>query len=415
MKKVIRFRGRDGMFRDSFPANSSVEDLKSFISGKVGVKESEVHLKCCSGKPLELSNFSDGELLEYSYEQKIEDKIQKNQSAFHSDKKSTTILEFLQNEEKMKIRIKKQMNSIINNFSMDHNSGHYFEQYCRKNHFRSRMGYIYGSMNKSCLDPETKSKIEIKEEEKKYMEEIDFRDTFDLETGFIFEPLQEPGKKGFSKELKDVYKTRANKIGELFGMKKIGWIFSKDCEELNAYDLIRMARMQNLFGDHIVSVVVRPDKINPGLSNFEAYQVSQQFCDLVKAKLIKKEQTIGGEIEMICPVSIFKKMRKSIEFTWILMKVPLSKCKSMFYMGFGPRNRANENTQNFRELGRVFEKRKGLRFGEVIADFHLLLFLTDYFNLKTDFLHFVEGIKDPNFYKMKDYEMIVKQYIRLQS
>ena len=81
-------------------------------------------------------------------------------------------------------------------------------------------------------------------------------------------------------------------------------------------------------------------------------------------------------------VEVERKMTNDIDALLLVSNVAISSHKSIFQVGFPPRNRpGNEAFQNLEELKTVLMERRSQKFVQKVSDFDLLLFLTEYLSL----------------------------------
>lgn len=185
--------------------------------------------------------------------------------------------------------------------------------------------------------------------------------------------------------MEDYMSKKVDDICGNLGMKRVGYIFSHariGDKLLKNEEVLKMAKLQNQYGDHFVTIIATPTKDKT--VSFEAYQASPLCCDLVKKDILMVDSKNPINMKSKKPL-IFKGTQKEnydIELTFLYQAIPITFIKeSIFKVGFPPMNRPSfvEPQADYVLLKNVLVNRKNqkLPFVKRITDFHLLVFLSD--------------------------------------
>lgn len=222
-----------------------------------------------------------------------------------------------------------------------------------------------------------KDEKEVSEEEKKakYYEILSYA---------IYEPPQEGDEKNVF-EWEDEIGKKIDNINSYLGMKKVGYIFSHariGDKLLKNEEVLKMAKLQNQFGEHFVTIVATPTKDKT--VSFEAYQASPLCCELVKKDILMIDPKNPINMKTKRPL-IFKGTQKEnfdVELTFLYKAVSITFVREeIFKVGFPPRNRPSfvDPQPNYEILKNVLlnRKKQKLPFVKRITDYHLLIYISD--------------------------------------
>jgi nuclear protein localization family protein 4 len=240
----------------------------------------------------------------------------------------------------------------------------------------------------------------------------------DVQIKVIYEPKQHGGPDQFVEEKDDLVNDRAEKLASMLGMKRVGWIFSHNGDRevpLLASEILKAAELQSKYGKSFVTLVVSPNE--EGKLEFEAYQASKQCVELWEKDLLSLHPTNPEVVVAKKEVEVERKMTKDIDCLLLTCNVAISSADYDLQTGFPIRNRPiTEHAQTMLELKRVLteRKRKNQPFVQSISDFHLLLFLTDYLSLDSDFPTLCEAVKRHNNNMALGFQHLIEAYAGIQ-
>jgi hypothetical protein len=139
----------------------------------------------------------------------------------------------------------------------------------------NRVGYLYG------ISKEGKNPKNEKDEEVYYENFCDV----------IYEPNQKGDEKGFE-ILKDDNEETIEKLSNLLGLQRLGWIITNDGNRenpLTGEEILMAATFQEKYGENFVTLTVSKNSDNDQVE-FEAYQVSDQCVELNKKGMLKVDK-----------------------------------------------------------------------------------------------------------------------------
>jgi nuclear protein localization family protein 4 len=443
-KIIIRVRGRDGTFRYEVDPNVTIGTVKSLVQKDTDVPPEHQKLSIDpKGAPLSnmttlsQANITHGTMLFLTYDpnvvkskQDMEIERQKEQMKKElgdmSDlrnlglkyrSKNWTLESYNKLVEQYKIRIKHQTYAIARTAIVDRQAGQSFQQFLIDYAFQlQRVGYLYGNTvpaEKPLVDEKTlKSDMEYFDENEQYE---------DVQIKVIYEPKQCGGPDKFVEivdQEEQMIRSRADALASLLDMKPVGWIFSHNGDRevpLLALEILRAAELQSKYGKTFVTVVVSPNE--EGRLEFEAYQVSKQCVELYEKGLLSAHPTNPEIIVSKKEVEVERKMTTQIDCLLLTCNVAISSADFGLQVGFPIRNRPSpEYQQSMVKLKEILleRKRKNQPFVQRISDFHLLLFLTDYLSLDSDFPVLCEAIKKRNNSMIGNFENLIESYAGIQ-
>jgi nuclear protein localization family protein 4 len=326
--------------------------------------------------------------------------------------------EYVELVNKNKITIKTQKYPITSKVSIDSKAAQNFQAFLRELGFQMRrMGYLLGTTQlgkKPEIEEDPNAKpdpnVDATVHEK-------FHDVF---ADVIYEPPQEGNDKKFQELQNEKLDEKVDELAGLLGMKRVGWIFSHAGGRdylLSGEEVLKAAALQSKYGSSFVTVVVAPDA--EGMTHFEAFQVSKQCVDLYEKGLLEVDPDRPQFLKTKKKVEIEKKMSNEIECLLLITNVAITSHDSVFQIGFPARNRPDYITgqkQSMERLKDVIVRRdKQLKqsFVKRISDFELLLFLTDYLSLKSDFPTLAEAVKTQNNGSAQGFEPLINAYCGL--
>lgn len=462
---IIRLRSKDGTFR--FPITlgvTTIGDAKRFFSEQTKIDSDMLSISLANSKAMGIAsgsikgsakgstkstqfnadsliisnipNIQNGEMFEVTYfsglqsiqDKENEEKKKQRESEMHPDdinkmglrhiKKNWTLNDYIQEVNKKKIVIKTQKYPVCSLCAIDKNAAQMFQIYLREMAFQvQRMGYLLGEAVpgvKPNRDQDESSDSSDDESDSKTSTLMDTtkHDFKALQCAVIYEPPQS-GDVGGVIELNDPLETRVDQLSSLLGMHRVGWIFSHNGQNrphsLINEDILKMAKMQSKYGEKFVTVVVSPNE--KFQAKFEAFQVSKQCVSLYEKGLLEIDSEKPNILKCKVPVECERKIINEIDILMFIVNVPIQNTTSRFHVGFPPNNRFDQ-PQSLSKVKELLLKRPGL-FVEKVTDFHLLLFMSEYLSLSSDFPVLCDAIKTKNDSKAKDIQFLFEAYTGL--
>lgn len=421
---TVRARGKDGTFRFDVKDTDSLNSLKELISKQINVPANAIKVAMDprqinsaplpSNKTIGLCGIRHGDMLHFGYdtnykskqdeeEEEKRKKIQEelgdgenlNNLGLRHRKKNWTLADYLKLREELTIRIRHQKFGVCTTVHVDGQAANAFQLFLREMAMTvQRMGYIYGTSEKSAPPADDEEDSKAKSVDEYVIENEEYEKVLSC---VIYEPRQEGSPEGFV-ELDDQALDRADTLANLLGMRRIGWIFSHDGDRdypLSGSEILRAAELQSKYGHSFVTVTVFPNE--EGQLEFQAFQVSKQCVELFEKGLLKVDEENPAILRTTKPVQVERKETQEVDCLLLICNVAITNYTSMFQVGFPIRNRpSSDHVQTMNKLKQVLLQRKNQKFVQRISDFHLLLFLTDYLSLSSDFPPLCEAIKTQN-------------------
>jgi len=315
-------------------------------------------------------------------------------------KMAWTLNEFIAMDSQFVFKMKRQEKSICSQVSLDSPSIANFQSYLQRFQFaRKRFAFLYGKYEES--DENSGQKKTIVEA--------------------IYEPPQNPDSdaaEGFD-QLEDPLEEKVEEIAKSLGLKKVGWIFGHPPREdglvFSAAEVIMAAELQLETAGGVEEtpfVTVKVAKGKDGTVGVEAFQVSQQ-CMAMAAEEALEIGTNPG----VCQVNeTFTAMQegkesKTIDNNFFLTVVPIVQHTSEVFVSQFPRiNRdLDDRMPSKDEMKRQLSKSgtSGWNFIDLLSDFNLLIYLTKFLDITTDFPKICKSITDRNIPLDDGYKIII--------
>lgn len=185
-------------------------------------------------------------------------------------------------------------------------------------------------------------------------------------------------------------------------MVKVGWIFAHNPagreHMFSDEEVLQMALWQSEIGPHCISVVV--SLTEDQMVHFEAFQVSEQACKLAREGWFQVQPgKPSGKVQLRNPTytddqtPIILPNGKDVgevDSEWFVLPVSIKDHEGVLTTKFPAENRL---------LGQSAEDLKGILKGtnrsytDKLSDFHLLLWLSNALDLKTDIALLAEAVK----------------------
>jgi nuclear protein localization protein 4 homolog len=324
-------------------------------------------------------------------------------------------------------KIKRQEKAICQKVSLDVPSITDFQLYVQRFAFqRKRFGFLYGK-----FVPVDDEKRELKGDTNDN-DDDDEKSKTNRPMMCLVEAIYEPPQaidseaaEGFV-TLDDDKEETVNKIASLLGLQKVGWIFGHEEREkgftLSAAEVIMAAELQLEAADGVhetpfVTVTVSPKN---GHASVEAFQVSQQCMAMVAEEALEvgpdpKECVVNETFTAIQE----GKGSKTVENNFFLTVVPIVQHTSETFVAEFPRcNRdLDDRTQSHDEMKRHLSKSgsEGWTFEDRLADFNLLIYLSQSLDMDADFPKICCSIVDRTVPLDDGYKLIIKSMAGMEG
>jgi len=305
-----------------------------------------------------------------------------------------TLNEFVAMDEQYTFKMTRQPEAFSNGVTLDSPSVGDFQTYLRRFNFsRSRCGYLYGKF----LDDNT-AQVEA-----------------------IYEPPQEAdpeAAEGFVL-LDDPLEDTVEQLAQLLGLRKVGWIFGHPPREdgfvMSAAEIIMAAELQLEAAGGIEEtpfVTIKVTVGDDGNASVEAFQVSKQCMEMVAEEALEVGPNPGFCVVNPTFTAIQEgKESKTVENNFFLTVVPIVQHNSeMFVTQFPKHNRDHDDrTPSHDELKKQLSKSgtAGWNFVELLADFHLLLYLCQFLDMATDVPKICESVVNRDVPLKEGYKLII--------
>lgn len=182
---------------------------------------------------------------------------------------------------------------------------------------------------------------------------------------------------------------RANQLADLLDLNRVGIVISVRPRStiLSAMDVVFAAGLISELPEEqrksfIVFVVTTAET---GETLFEAYQISDLAVEMYEDDVfepVSNQKPNGGRVLCKKDVLVEGKDARKVPTEFFLLNVPIKSCESWLRTGFAIENR-EISPQGPAQLKHVVDD-ESLPFHKRLADFHLLLFLSNVFDMKSD-------------------------------
>jgi nuclear protein localization protein 4 homolog len=356
-----------------------------------------------------------------------------------------TLNDFIALDSQYEFKIQRQEHAICQQVSIDVKSISNFQSYVQQFRFtRKRYGFLYGTyVNTTTSTTNTKNNattttattttspmdIEGDDKPQKHHRRVIVE--------AIYEPPQEmdtTSAEGWI-PMNDPHENQVQQMATMLGLQKVGWIFCHEARDkgyvLSSAEVIMAAEYQLEAADGVnetpfVTIVVSPEQSSTNNDNnsnnnnnnmvvkVEAYQVSQQCMAMVaeqalEVNAIDPKQCMVNETFTAIQEG---KPSKTIENNFFLTVVPIVQHTSeTFIADFPYLNRdVDTRTPSHDEMKKQLSQsgKAGWTFVDRLADFNLLIYLSDYLDIKTDFPNICRTIVDRTNDLDDGYKLIIK-------
>jgi nuclear protein localization protein 4 homolog len=311
-------------------------------------------------------------------------------------KMSWTLSDFVALDSQYEFKIQRQASAICQQVSLDSAAVQEFQAYLAKFSFqRKRFGYLYGTF----VAPEGEGGTGEGENADADKAKGPAAPT-KVRVEAIYEPPQEVDPttaEGFV-PVDDPKAELVEEIAKMLGLQRVGWIFGgHEAREpgfvLSGAEILMAAELQLEAADGVNEtpfVTVKVAAAQDGTVSVEAFQVSQQCMAMVaeQALELNSDPKVLGVNETFTAIQEGKES-KTVENNFFLCVVPIVQHSSDVFVSDFPRlNRdVDDRFPSVDEMRKQLQKSgsSGWTFEDRLADFNLLLFLTDYLDVQADY------------------------------
>jgi nuclear protein localization protein 4 homolog len=325
-------------------------------------------------------------------------------------KMAWTLNEFVAMDSQFTFKIQRQEQAICKQVSLDTTSVNDFQAYLQRFQFsRKRFAFLYGKYE------------ETEEGEKKTVVEA------------IYEPPQEPdpdAAEGFE-QLDDPLEEKVEALARMLGLEKVGWIVGGGKKELGpdeedyvltSAEVIMAAELQLEAANGVEEtpfVTVKVLQGDTGVS-VEAFQVSQQCMAMVAEEALEIGESPGScKVNETFTAIQEGKESKTVNNNFFLTVVPIIQHQSETFVAQFPRvNRdLDDRTPSKDELKRQLSKSgsSGWNFVDLLSDFNLLIYLTEFLDINSDFPKICQTVVDRDVPLDDGYKIIIASIAGLEG
>jgi nuclear protein localization family protein 4 len=332
--------------------------------------------------------------------------FRKGMMALRDIKMAWTLNEFVAMDSQYEFKIQRQEQAVCKQVSLDTAAVNDFQSYLQRFQFaRKRFAFLYG-------------KFEDTENGKKTIVEA------------VYEPPQEPdpdAAEGFE-QLDDPLDAKVEALAGMLGLKKVGWIFGGGKKEkrtddgpdedyvLTSAEIIMAAELQLEAAEGVEETPFVTGKVaqdEKGGVSVEAFQVSQQCMAMVAEEALEIGPNPAACVVNETFMAIQEgKESKTVNNNFFLTVVPIKQHQSeQFVSQFPKMNRdLDDRTPSKDELKQQLSKSgtSGWTFLDLLSDFFLLIYLTEFLDMNADFPKICQSIVDPENVPLDDgYKIII--------
>jgi nuclear protein localization family protein 4 len=219
----------------------------------------------------------------------------------------------------------------------------------------------------------------------------------------IYEPPQETSDVSFDL-FDDPKADLVEGLVAMLGLQKVGWIFAHPSREKGFYfsgpELMFTAEQQleaaqGINDTPFVTVTVSKDENNQVV--VEAFQVSKQCMEMVAEGVLGVSENLGScVVNPTFTVEVEGRASKEVDNAFFLVSVPIKQFDTEFLVSKFPRaNRIDSyQTRDDLQTQLLLVGKEGWTMVQLLSDFQLLLFLTDYLDPKDDIPKICKSICD---------------------
>ena len=362
--------------------------------------------------------------------------------------------EFVAMDEQFEYKLKRQEKAMVAGVQVDNKSMQDFQGYClgTLDFQQIRVGYLYGtilpptgvkkeeadekkkensiwSKKSKTVSGETKMAVdegddatESSEKSNKKSNGGAFEESGELPSvrvEFIYEPPQ--NNTDVSIELPDdPLADTVDNLAKQLGVQKVGWIFAHPLREekfhFSASEVIEAAEQQLIAAEGInetpfVTVKVTLDA-KTGMPIAEGFQVSKQAMEMAAEGAIEVHPSNLGMSKVNDTFTAYVEHRptKEVDNDFFLMRVPIGAYESEVFLSDFPRLNRLGTMQSREDLKKQLNRagKQGWSFQALLADFQLLLFLTQFLDAKDDLPMICKSAMDQNIPIDEGHSLIIR-------
>lgn len=333
----------------------------------------------------------DGNIIAKEYSAGIQNGFRPGMMALKSMKMQWTLNDFISLDEQFVYKIKSCDTSFCTKVTMDEACVDNFIRFMQVFDFkRTRVGYLYGNFGED--------------------------NTVNVEC--MYEPHQENTEVAFE-ILADPLEDRVTSIASLLGLKKVGMIFAHPPREkgyqFSGYEILTAAELQLECAQGVKDtpfVTIKCTLNEEGKPESAAFQVNKQCMEMVAEGVIVESENLGNvSVNNTFTAIVEGKESTEIDNNFFLNNVSIVGLKfDRFSSNFPRLNRSPMELQTRENLKEELMKvgKAGWTFKQVLADFHLLVYLSEFMDMSTDMVVICNAIINEEVVLEEGYQLIIR-------
>ena len=320
--------------------------------------------------------------------------------ALRDMKMQWTMNEFVAMDEQFVYKFKKPDKAFCTMASLEKSAIEDFQNYMMSYDYRKmRVGYLYGTF---CED-DNSVKVEC-----------------------IYEPPQETTDVGFAL-LGDPMADRVAALAEMLELKKVGWIVAHPPREdkffMSGAEVIAAAEQQleaagGIEDTPFVTITVTIAADDPNKREVNAYQVTKQCMEMAAEGALLVSPNLGCcAVDPTFTAVVEGRNAKEVDTAFFISPVPIKSFDSKTLLTTFPKANRDGTVQTRDDLKRQISKagREGWTLQALLADFHLLLFLCDYFDIHGDMPQLCHSVKQSDVPIDEGYQLLIRSIAGLDE
>jgi nuclear protein localization family protein 4 len=324
-----------------------------------------------------------------------------------------TLNDFIAMDSQFEFKMKRQEESICKQVSLDIPSVSDFQAYLQK--FKcQRFGFLYGTFVQETRGEDVQA--DAKPTKVRVEAIYEPPQEFDAESAEGFIPLDDPKEEV------------VEQIAQLLGWRKVGWIYGHKQREkgfvMSAAEVILAAEYQLEAAGGVEETPFVTVKVAPGADgtvSVEAFQVSQQCMAMVAEQALEVHADPKScKVNETFTAIQEGKPSPTVENNFFLTVVPIAQHISEKFIADFPRlNRSfDDRMPSQDEMKRTLQKSgsSGWSFEDRLADFNLLIYLSDFLDLNADYPKICAALTDRATTPLADgYKLIIKSLAGIEG
>lgn len=320
-----------------------------------------------------------------------EDKRARAEAELKKHGKRSSSIAVLEALEALKFKISPQESAYASSAAINKDAADSFRSYLVDTSFsQQRIGFCYGSVSISEVDEDT----DKKDKDNTTTDESTPTEKLTTNVHAIYEPPQTGDADTYAlvadqdEQAGDITQ-RAHSVANLLNLKHVGMVISarpRKCM-ISAKDVVFAARTLSKLSEEerksfIIFIVSTSET---GQIQFEAYQLSDLVVEMYEDDIfedLSKQKANGGRVLCKQDVLIEGKDARKVPTEFFILNIPIKGCDSWLQTKFNVENR-DIAPQNPNHMHKII-KDESIPYYKRLADFHLLLFLSNVFDMKTD-------------------------------